>query len=279
MELKLKSENKFFNGVQRVYSHYSDTCGCDMTFGLFLPNIALNKKVPLLWFLAGLTCTHENAMTKAGAQQWAAEKDIALIFPDTSPRGKDIPDDKSFDLGQGAGFYLNATKKLWKNNYNMETYIKEELSELLFKNFELDENRQGVTGHSMGGLGALNLAIKNPNQFKSVSAFSPIANPTESDWGKKQFKSYLGDDEDTWAHYDPSLLLKKLGYNSAILIDQGTSDDFIDLLKPESIGKQFKENSGLGNFRYQEGYDHSYYFVATFMKDHISHHANLLAQG
>ena len=276
MELKLESSNKSFEGSQRVYSHYSEVCKCNMKFGLFLPKSAESKNVPILWFLSGLTCTHENAMTKSGAQTWAAEKGLAVIFPDTSPRGSDVPDDDSFDLGQGAGFYLNAKKRPWNKNFNMETYLKYELSELIFRNFNLDQSRQGITGHSMGGLGALNLALKNPNQFKSVSAFSPISNPTQSNWGRKQFESYLGSDTDIWRDYDPSLLLESLGFQTKILIDQGTGDNFLDLLMPKSLSDQMEKNLDIGNFRYHDGYDHSYYFVSTFISDHISHHADIL---
>ena len=276
MELKLESDQKCFDGSQRVYSHYSEICKCEMNFGLFLPKKAVSTNVPVLWFLSGLTCTHENAMTKSGAQTWAAEKGLALIFPDTSPRGSDVPNDDSFDLGQGAGFYLDANESPWNKNFNMETYLKHELSELVFKNFNLDQSSQGVTGHSMGGLGALNLALKNPNQFKSVSAFAPISNPTQSNWGRKQFDAYLGGDTAKWKNYDPSILLKSLGFQTKILIDQGTGDSFLDLLMPKSLSDQMDQNLDIGNFRYQDGYDHSYFFVSTFIKDHISHHANIL---
>jgi S-formylglutathione hydrolase len=247
-----------------------------MTFGLFLPKKAESINVPVLWFLSGLTCTHENAMTKSGAQAWAAEKSLALIFPDTSPRGSDVPDDDNFDLGQGAGFYLDATESPWNKNFNMETYVKKELSELVFKNFNLDQSRQGISGHSMGGMGALNLALKNPSQFKSVSAFSPISNPTQSNWGCKQFKAYLGEDTHAWRNYDPSILLESLGFQTKILIDQGGGDNFLDLLLPKRLSDQMDKNLDIGNFRYQDGYDHSYFFVSSFIKDHIIHHADLL---
>ena len=276
MELKLESDQKCFDGSQSVYTHYSEICKCNMSFGLFLPKKAESINVPVLWFLSGLTCTHENAMTKSGAQAWAAEQGLALIFPDTSPRGSDVPDDDSFDLGQGAGFYLDATESPWSKNFNMETYLKKELSALVFKNFNLDQSSQGITGHSMGGLGALNLALKNPSQFKSVSAFSPISNPTQSKWGRKQFKAYLGGESHAWKNYDPSILLESLGFQTKILIDQGTRDNFLDLLLSKSLSDQMDKNLDIGNFRYQEGYDHSYFFVSTFIRDHISHHADIL---
>jgi len=276
MQLKLESDQKCFEGSQKVYSHYSEICKCNMTFGIFLPKKSVNTNVPVLWFLSGLTCTHENAMTKSGAQTWAAEKGLAVIFPDTSPRGGDVPDDDSFDIGQGAGFYLDASEDPWNKNFNMETYVKHELSELVFRNFNLDQSRQGITGHSMGGMGALNLALKNQNQFKSVSAFSPISNPTQSNWGRKQFEAYLGEETDEWKNYDPSILLESLGFQTKILIDQGTGDNFLDLLMPKNLSDQMDKNLDIGNFRYQEGYDHSYFFVSSFIRDHIFHHADLL---
>ena len=276
MQLKLESDQKCFEGNQKVYSHYSEICKCNMTFGIFLPKKSVTTNVPVLWFLSGLTCTHENAMTKSGAQTWAAEKGLAVIFPDTSPRGSDVPDDDSFDLGQGAGFYLDASEDPWSKNFNMETYIKHELSELVFKNFNLDKSRQGITGHSMGGMGALNLALKNQNQFKSVSAFSPISNPTQSNWGRKQFEAYLGEETDEWKNYDPSLLLESRGFQTKILIDQGTGDNFLDLLMPKNLSDQMDKNLDIGNFRYQDGYDHSYFFVSSFIRDHIFHHADIL---
>ncbi len=276
MELKLISDNKIFSGSQRVYSHYSEACKCDMTFGLFLPKNAGQKKVPVLWFLSGLTCTHENAMTKAGAQQIASERGLALVFPDTSPRGETVPNKPDFDLGQGAGFYLDARESPWERHFKMETYIKEELNDLIFENFELDQSMQGISGHSMGGLGALNLALKNQEQFRSVSAFSPISNPIESEWGQKQFAAYLGEDQEVWMQYDPSILLKKHGFPTKLLIDQGSADNFYDLLRPSSLSEQFSINKNLGEFRYHEGYDHSYFFVSTFIRDHIEHHSDIL---
>lgn len=276
MQLKLESDQKCFEGRQKVYSHYSEICKCTMTFGIFLPKKSVTTNVPVLWFLSGLTCTHENAMTKSGAQTWAAEKGLAVIFPDTSPRGSDVPDDDSFDLGQGAAFYLDASEDPWIKNFNMETYVKHELSELVFRNFNLDQSRQGITGHSMGGMGALNLALKNQNQFKSVSAFSPISNPTQSNWGRKQFEAYLGEETDEWKNYDPSILLESRSFQTKILIDQGTGDNFLDLLMPKNLSDQMDKNLDIGNFRYQDGYDHSYFFVSSFIRDHIFHHADIL---
>ena len=276
MKVITKSENKMFNGIQGVYSHDSETCNCEMNFGLFLPKISTTRKVPILWYLSGLTCTHENAMTKSGAQQWAEANGIAIVFPDTSPRGQDVCDDEAFDLGQGAGFYIDSQKEPWKRNFQMESYIRDELPEVLVRNFSIDRNKQGITGHSMGGLGALNLALKNPKTFLSASAFSPISNPIKSDWGKKQFKAYLGDDKSKWEEYDPSILFARLGFKNKILIDQGSEDNFIELLNPSSLSDQINQDKHLGSFRYQDGYDHSYYFVATFIKDHIDYHSEIL---
>jgi S-formylglutathione hydrolase len=187
------SENRCFGGVQGVYKHRSTATGTDMTFALFLPAEAQDGPVPLLWFLSGLTCTHENAMVKAGAQAWAAEQGIAIVFPDTSPRGDDVPNDEAYDLGQGAGFYIDATQEPWSQHFKMWTYTAEELPALLGETFALDMTRQSITGHSMGGHGALTLAMALPGRFKSVSAFAPICNPTNSEWGRKQFTAYWWD--------------------------------------------------------------------------------------
>ena len=206
--MEIVSENRCFGGTQGVYTHKSDACSCDMTFAVFLPEEASFTPVPVLWFLSGLTCTHENAMIKAGAQGWAAEQGIALVFPDTSPRGEDVANDEAYDLGQGAGFYVNATQAPWKSNFKMFDYVATELPALLGENFALDMDRQAITGHSMGGHGALTLAMSLPGRFSSVSAFSPICHPTQSDWGRKQFSAYLGEDEKAWEAHDATLLMK-----------------------------------------------------------------------
>lgn len=270
------SENRCFGGTQGVYRHASDACACDMTFGLFLPQEAAHGPVPLLWFLSGLTCTHENAMTKAGAQLWAAEQGLAVVFPDTSPRGAGVADDAAYDLGQGAGFYVNATQQPWAPHFQMWDYIADELPRLLSANFALDEERQAITGHSMGGHGALTLAMRYPGRFASVSAFAPIAHPTASDWGRKQFSAYLGDDTDAWARHDATLLLRNGGFDGPMLIDQGTGDQFLDLLKPEALAAAIAETRQPATLRMQKGYDHSYFFIASFMEDHIAFHAEAL---
>ncbi|MAQ36273.1 S-formylglutathione hydrolase [Thioclava sp. ES.031] len=274
--MKTISENRCFGGVQGVYSHASKVNDCEMTFGLFLPREAEDGPVPVLWYLSGLTCTHENAMTKAGAQAFAAEHGIALVFPDTSPRGEGVANHEDYDLGQGAGFYVNATQDPWAPHFRMWDYIAEELPNAIDAAFEIDPERQAITGHSMGGHGALTLAMSLPERFRSVSAFAPIANPTQSDWGRKQFSAYLGDNEAAWAAHDATLLMRERGFDGEVLIDQGGSDQFLDLLKPEALAEAMAARRQPGTFRIQEGYDHSYYFVSTFIPDHIEFHAEAL---
>ena len=272
------SENACFDGVQGVYRHASAATGCDMTFGLFLPAEARLHPVPLLWYLSGLTCTHENAMTKAHLQEHAARHGLAVVFPDTSPRGEGVADDAAYDLGQGAGFYVNATQAPWAAHYRMWDYISEELPRVLMANFALEEDRQAITGHSMGGHGALTLAMRLPDRFASVSAFAPIANPTASDWGRKQFTAYLGTDESLWAAHDSTLLMRESGLRSELLIDQGSKDQFLDLLRPEALAEAMAARRQPGVFRMQAGYDHSYFFIASFMADHVAFHAQALSQ-
>ena len=274
--MKTLSENRCHGGVQGVYAHASQVCGCDMTFGLFLPEEAERGPVPLIWYLSGLTCTHENAMVKAGAQKWAAESGVALVFPDTSPRGAHIANDDAYDLGQGAGFYVNATEAPWAPHFRMWDYVTDELPRLLFNAFPLAEERQSIMGHSMGGHGALTIGMSFPGRFRSVSAFAPIANPTASDWGRKQFTAYLGADEAKWAAYDATLLMRKRGFDGPILIDQGASDQFIELLRPEALAEAMAARRQGGILRMQKGYDHSYFFVASFGEDHVRWHAERL---
>jgi S-formylglutathione hydrolase len=269
------SENKCFGGVQGVYSHASVATGCDMTFGLFLPQEAEDGPVPLLWYLSGLTCTHENAMIKAGAQAHAAEHGLALVFPDTSPRGDGVADDDAYDLGQGAGFYLDATEAPWAPHFQMQSYILDDLSELLDKAFPIDPDLQSITGHSMGGHGALTLAAKMPGRFRSVSAFAPICNPTESDWGKKQLTAYLGSLDAGRAH-DATHLIETGGLDAPILIDTGTDDQFGDLLGTDALARVVIAKRLEATIRMQKGYDHSYFFVSTFMADHVDFHAQAL---
>lgn len=273
--MEVVSENRSFEGVQRVLTHASEVCDCDMTFAAYLPPQADDGPVPVLWYLSGLTCTHENAMTKAGLQEHAAQHGLAVIFPDTSPRGDLVADDEAYDLGQGAGFYVNATRDPWKAHFRMYDYVLKELRQLVLSEFPL-QDRHGITGHSMGGHGAMTLALSNPEMFHSLSAFAPITNPTQSDWGRKQLSSYLGDDETAWSAHDSVLLLQENGWKGDILIDQGSADQFLDLLKPEALANMMAKRRQPGKLRMQKGYDHSYFFVNSFAGDHVAWHADRL---
>lgn len=279
MSLKLISQNKSFNGSQRVYSHESTATGCEMRFAIFLPLLATHKKVPVLYWLSGLTCTEENFIAKAGAQRVAAELGIAIVVPDTSPRGLNIAgENNSYDFGTGAGFYVDATQEPWAKNYRMYTYVATELPHLIAANFSVDDTRVGIFGHSMGGNGALVIALRNPDYFKSVSAFAPICAPSQCPWGQKAFTGYLGTDQKTWEEYDAAAVLQERGWkHSGILVDQGTQDQFSrEQLKPELLLRACKIADVKLNLRMQKGYDHSYYFIATFIEDHLRyHHENL----
>ena len=270
--MELVSENRSFGGTQAVYRHNSNACGCEMTFAAYLPPQAADGPVPALWYLSGLTCTHENAMTKGGFQEHAARHGLAVIFPDTSPRGEGVADDDAYDLGQGAGFYVNATQDPWKPHFRMYDYIVSELRGLVAEKLPVN-GKHGITGHSMGGHGAITIAIRNSDQFQSLSAFAPIAHPTQSDWGRKQLSAYLGDDETAWAEHDSTLLLEEHGWKDEILVDQGTKDQFLDLLKPEALANAMTKRRQAGIVRMQPGYDHSYFFVNTFARDHVEWHA------
>ncbi len=273
------SENVCFGGQQGVYTHASEVCGCDMTFGLYLPQEARDAPVPVLWYLSGLTCTHQNAMEKAGAQLWAAEQGLAVVFPDTSPRGEGVADDDAYDLGQGAGFYVNATQAPWAPHFRMWDYVAEELPALIGAEFALDMERQAITGHSMGGHGALTLAMGLPGRFRSVSAFAPICHPSASDWGRKQFSAYLGGDEAAWAAHDATALMRAQGFDGPILTDTGTRDQFFGLLGTHDFAHAAAERGQTATLRLQPGYDHSYFFVQSFMEDHMSFHAEALYAG
>lgn len=269
------SDNRSFGGRQLVIRHDSAATGTSMTAGVYLPPDAEFGPVPVLWFLSGLTCTHENAMTKAGAQGWAAEAGIAVVFPDTSPRGDGVADDEAYDLGQGAGFYIDATETPWAQHYKMQSYILDDLPGLLFDALPLDRDRQSITGHSMGGHGALTLAAKAPGRFRSVSAFAPICHPTGSDWGRKQFEAYLGSVEAGEPH-DASVLIQQVGLDAPLLVDTGTDDQFGDLLKTEVLAEAVAARRMEATLRMQKGYDHSYFFISTFMEDHVAFHADHL---
>jgi S-formylglutathione hydrolase len=270
------SENCCFGGVQGVYTHTSDACACDMTFAVYLPPQAEADPVPCLWYLSGLTCTHENAMTKAGLQQHAARRGIALVFPDTSPRGDGVADDDAFDLGQGAGFYVDATQGPWAPHYQMYSYVTRELRDLVQSTFPVRADAHGITGHSMGGHGAITIALANPEAYQSLSAFAPIANPSASDWGSRQLSAYLGPDKSAWSNHDSTVQVRETGWAGDILIDQGAADQFLKLLKPEALAAALTETRTAGAFRMQPGYDHSYYFVSTFGGDHVDWHADRL---
>ncbi|MFV0475320.1 MAG: S-formylglutathione hydrolase [Pikeienuella sp.] len=274
--MKLVSESRAFGGALTVHKHDSARTDCEMTFAVYLPPQAEAGPVPCLWYLSGLTCTHENAMTKAGAQAHAARHGIALVFPDTSPRGEGVADDPAYDLGQGAGFYVDATEAPWAAHYRMASYLTEELAGILTGAFPIDGARMGVTGHSMGGHGALTLAMSHPDLFRSLSAFAPIGHPTGADWGRKQLSAYLGADESAWAAHDASLLLRSRGWGRDILIDQGLGDEFIDLLRPDALSAALQETRTAHLFRTHAGYDHSYNFVSSFMADHVRWHAERL---
>lgn len=274
--MEILSSDRAFGGTQLVLKHASRSCACDMTFAVYVPPVAEARPVPLLWYLSGLTCTHENAMVKAGAQRAAARHGLAVCFPDTSPRGDGVADAESFDLGQGAGFYVDATETPWAPHYAMWSYLTDELPRLLVADFPVSADRQAITGHSMGGHGALTLAMAGPRRFASVSAFAPIAHPTASDWGRPQFTAYLGADETGWARHDATLLMRERGFDGPVLVDQGAKDGFLDRLMPEHLAEAMIARRQPGAFRMHEGHGHSYFFVSTFMEDHVAFHAEAL---
>ncbi len=275
MSLDIISETRCFGGRQLRITHRSDACRCDMTFAAFLPEKAARQNVPMLLWLSGLTCTDENFSQKAGAQRYAAEHGMALIAPDTSPRGDGIPDDPdgAYDFGLGAGFYINATESPWSNNYNMYDYITRDLPAAL-GGLPIDLERTGISGHSMGGHGAITIALKNPGLYKSVSAFAPIASPINCPWGQKAFSTYLGDNKQAWTANDSVALIAKADERLPLLIDQGLADGFLEeQLKPGLLRDACAQAGHPLELRLHEGYDHSYYFIATFIGDHIAHHA------
>ena len=274
--IKTISENKLFGGRQLFCAHESTSTKTNMEFSVYLPPQAETGNCPVLYWLSGLTCTADNFTTKAGAQHYAAENGIIIVVPDTSPRGTELPTEHdNYDLGSGAGFYLNATQEPWSTNYNMFDYVTDELPALIKQHFPTND-KVSISGHSMGGHGALICALKKPGMYQSVSAFAPIANPTMSEWGQKQFKEYLGTDKANWEKYDSTILMQKVGFHSNVLIDQGSADNFLDLLQPEALKNAMNVREQKGQFRFSDGYDHSYFFIMSFMRDHIEHHANIL---
>ena len=277
--MKLIESIKEFSGYLNRYEHESSTCHCTMTFSVFLPQEAESAKVPTLYWLSGLTCSDDNVRTKAGMQRYAAEHGIALVFPDTSPRGESVPDvSERYDLGQGAGFYVNATEGEWKNHYQMYDYVVNELPSLLEAKLPLIANIRSISGHSMGGHGALICALKNPDKYSSVSAFAPICNPMECDWGRGCFGAYLGDNQDEWQKYDATALVKAGQKIDHILIDQGLADEFYDegQLLSGNFTKACAESSQALELRMQEGYNHSYHFISSFIGEHVAYHAKAM---
>ena len=276
--MELLEEHRCFEGRQQRWRHDSTALNCAMTFSIFLPPTNGKAKPPVLYWLSGLTCNDENFTTKAGAQRVAAELGIALVMPDTSPRGDDVADDAGYDLGKGAGFYLNATQQPWASHYRMYDYIRDELPALIAAEFDVGD-RCAISGHSMGGHGALIMALKNPGQFTSVSAFAPIVNPTQVPWGQKAFSNYLGDDVTTWQEWDSCALMQASQPEQAIptLIDQGDADQFLaSQLQPAVLAEAARQKAWPLTLRIQPGYDHSYYFIASFIEDHLRFHAQQL---
>ncbi|MTI15193.1 S-formylglutathione hydrolase [Sansalvadorimonas verongulae] len=275
MSLEISSATKSFGGWHKQYTHRSDALHCDMRFAIYLPPRADTENVPVLYWLSGLTCTDENFMQKAGAHKLAAELGVAIVAPDTSPRGDNVPDDKegAYDFGLGAGFYLNATQPPWSRHYQMYDYVTKELPALVETHFPVTDVRS-ISGHSMGGHGALMIALRNPERYRSVSAFSPICNPVSCPWGKKAFMGYLGEDKTQWLQYDACELMTKTTQPVPALVDQGTNDSFLkEQLKPEALEQAARHSNYPLELRRQEGYDHSYYFIASFIEDHLRFHA------
>ncbi|SDE20057.1 S-formylglutathione hydrolase [Rhodospira trueperi] len=280
MTLETISEQKCFGGVQGVYRHDSAETKTPMRFAVYRPPQAEAGPVPVLWWLSGLTCTEENFITKAGAQRYAAEHGLMLVAPDTSPRGLDLPGEHDdYDFGSGAGFYVDATEAPWSAHYRMYSYLLHELPALVAAQFPMDPARQSIFGHSMGGHGALVLALRNPDRYRSVSAFAPIVAPSRVPWGEKAFTGYLGPDRAAWAAYDATALVPESGWRTPILIDQGEADTFLDTQLTPEVFADVAGHSGVSvTLRLQPGYDHSYYFIATFMAEHVAHHAAALTE-
>lgn len=279
MTLELIKQHRSFGGTQAVCRHHSHATGTPMEFSIYLPPQADHGPRPVLTFLSGLTCTWANATEKGGGQRHAAEHGLILVCPDTSPRGLDLPGEHdAYDFGSGAGFYIDATQDPWAQHYRMYTYIAEELPALLADRFPADLSRQGIFGHSMGGHGALTMAFKHPQRYRSVSAFAPIVAPSRVPWGEKAFSSYLGDDRAVWKEHDACALVGQSGWASPILIDQGQADEFLETqLKPDLFVEACNTAGVPLNLRRHDGYDHSYYFISTFMGEHITYHAQLMA--
>lgn len=272
--LETVSTNKAHGGVQGVYSHASEATGTPMTFSVFVPDHAPGAKLPVLWYLSGLTCTHANVTEKGEYRAACAEHGIVFVAPDTSPRGDEVPDDAAYDFGKGAGFYVDATQQPWARHFHMRRYIEQELPALVAAHFPVDRTRQGITGHSMGGHGALTIALRDPGRFRSVSAFAPIVSPMHCPWGDKALAGYLGPDRAAWREYDACALIDAGARLPDLLVDQGTADGFLaEQLKTHLLEEAVQRAGMSATIRLQEGYDHSYYFIATFMAEHVAWHA------
>ena len=268
------STNRSHGGIQGVYTHQSSATGTAMTFSVFVPDHAPGAKLPVLWYLSGLTCTHANVTEKGEFRAACAEHGIIFIAPDTSPRGDDLPDDEAYDFGKGAGFYVDAVQAPWSANYRMRSYIEQELPALVAEHFPVDMARQGITGHSMGGHGALTIGLRNPDRFRSVSAFSPIVSPLNCPWGEKALGGYLGPDKAAWREYDACALIEDGARLPDLLVDQGDADNFLhEQLKTGLLVMACRKAGIPATIRMQPGYDHSYYFISTFMAEHVGWHA------
>ncbi|WP_211101343.1 S-formylglutathione hydrolase [Niveispirillum sp. SYP-B3756] len=278
MSIETISTIRSHGGIQGVYRHQSSATGTPMVFSVFTPPQAVNgRKLPVLWYLSGLTCTHANVTEKGEFRRLAAELGLVIVCPDTSPRGEGVADDAGWDLGQGAGFYVDATEAPWAPHFRMWTYVAEELPDLVMRYFPVDMDRQGITGHSMGGHGALTVALRHPGRFKSVSAFAPIVAPTQVPWGQKAFPAYLGSDKAAWLSHDAVALIEHGALVPEILVDQGTADGFLDgQLRPDLLEAACRKAGIALTLRMQEGYDHSYYFISSFMEDHLRWHVERL---
>jgi S-formylglutathione hydrolase len=278
--MKVLSQNTAFGGMQGVFQHQSEACNSEMTFAVFVPPQAIAEKRPVLWYLSGLTCTHQNVMDKGEYRRMAAELGLIIVCPDTSPRGDDVADEMTnWQMGKGAGFYLDATEMPWRDHYRMYAYVTEELPALIAENFRADMDRQGIFGHSMGGHGAMTIALKNPERFRSCSAFAPIVEPSTADWSAPAFEKYLGSDRALWRAYDACALVEDGARFPEFLIDQGKADSFLDNgLRPWLFEEAVKDTDIGLTLRLHERYDHSYYFISTFMDDHLRWHAERLSE-
>ncbi|GMM93594.1 S-formylglutathione hydrolase [Qipengyuania sp. MTN3-11] len=273
------SQNRAFGGEQFVLSHSSEATGTDMTFSVYVPPHADGTTLPVLWYLSGLTCTHANVTEKGEYRAACAEHGVVFVAPDTSPRGEDVPDaEGEYDFGKGAGFYVDATQAPWSENFRMRSYVEDELPQLVAREFPIDLARQAITGHSMGGHGALTIGLRNPDKFRSISAFSPVVAPSQVPWGEKALSRYLGEDRSAWREYDSVALIEDGARHDHILVDQGTADQFLEeQLRTGALSMACAKAGMSPTIRMQEGYDHSYYFISTFMADHVAWHAARLA--